>query len=167
MRQFITFNSSHGYADDVQLKLSTKVENLNEAIHDVNQDLTSISNYCRNSSLNINEKKCFYIVIGTKPAIKKVDDLVLSDMLINNKIIKRVKHVRNLGLTYDEVLSWRKHINVIIGRAITKFKDINRHKRFLNEESKIILCNSFILSQFNFGDLVYMNIDMYLQKRIQ
>ena len=167
MRQFIEFNSSHGYADDVQLKVSTKIENINEAIHEVNKDLTSIGTYCRNSALTINEKKCYYMLIGTKPAIKKIDDLALDDMLINNKIIKRVKHVRNLGLNYDEVLSWRKHINIIIGRAISKFKDINRYKKFLNEESKKLLCDSLILSQFNFGDLVYLNIDMYLQKKIQ
>ena len=93
--------------------------------------------------------------------------MILDDMLINNKIIKRVKHVRNLGLTFDEVLSWRRHINIIIGRAIAKFKDLNRYKRFLNEESKKLLCDALILSQFNFCDLVYMNIDMYLQRRIQ
>lgn len=167
MRQFIFFNSSHGYADDAQLKISTKVENINEAINEVNQDLSSISTYCRNSALTINEKKCYYMVIGTKPAIRKVDDMILNDMLINNKVIKRVKHVRNLGLTYDEVLSWRKDINIRIGRAIAKFKDINRYKKFLNEESKKILCESLILSQFSFGDLVYMNIDLYLQKKIQ
>ena len=32
---------------------------------------------------------------------------------------------------------------------------------------KKILCDSLILSQFSFGDLVYMNIDIYLQKKIQ
>ena len=167
MRQFVVFNSSHGYADDVQFEISSNVENINEAIHQVNQDLTSISSYCRNSALTINEKKCFYMVIGTKPAIKKVDAMVLDDMIINNKIIKRVKYVRNLGLTYDEVLSWRRHVNNIIGRAIAKFKDLNKYKKFLNEESKKLLCDSLILSLFNFGDVVYMNIDLYLQKKIQ
>ena len=167
MRQFVVFNSSHGYADDVQFEISSNVENINEAIHQVNQDLTSISSYCRNSALTINEKKCFYMVIGTKPAIKKVDAMVLDGMIINNKIIKRVKYVRNLGLTYDEVLSWRRHVNNIIGRAIAKFKDLNKYKKFLNEESKKLLCDSLILSLFNFGDVVYMNIDLYLQKKIQ
>ena len=107
------------------------------------------------------------MVIGTKHAIRKVDDLILNEMLINNKVIKRVKHVRNLGLNFDEVLSWRRHINIIIGRAIAKFKDISRYKKFLNEKSKKLLCEALILSQFNFGDLVYLNIDMYLQRKIQ
>ena len=167
MRQFTEFVSSHGYADDTQLKLSTKVENINEAINEINQDLSSISNYCRKSALNINERKCYYMILGTKPAIRRVDDMVLNDMLINGKTIKRVKHVRNLGLNYDEVLSWRKHINIIFGKAIANFKNVSRFKKFLNEESKKILSESLILSHFSFGDIVYLNVDVYLQRRIQ
>ena len=107
------------------------------------------------------------MIIGSKPAVRKLDSMVLDDMIINNKIIKRVKYVRNLGLTFDEVLSWRRHVNNIIGSAIAKFKDLSRYKKFLNEESKKILCDSLILSLFNFGDVVYLNIDKYLQKKIQ
>lgn len=167
MRQFIVFSSSHGYADDVQLKINTKIENINDAIGDVNQDLSSIATYCRNSALTINEKKCFYMIIGSKPAMRKVNDLVLADMLINNKKIKRENYLRNLGLNYDEVLSWRRHTNIIVGRSIFNFKDLNLYKKFLNEDSKKILCDALVLSQFNYGDVVYSNIDMYLQKKIQ
>ena len=107
------------------------------------------------------------MVIGTKPAVRRVDSMILDDMIINNKIIKRVKYVRNLGLTFDEVLSWRRHVNNIIGRAIAKFKDLSRYKKFLNEDSKKLLCDSLILSLFNFGDVVYLNIDKYLQKKFK
>ena len=107
------------------------------------------------------------MIIGSKPAVRKLDSMVLDDMIINNKIIKRVKYVRNLGLTFDEVLSWRRHVNNIIGSAIAKFKDLSRYKKFLNEESKKLLCDSLILSLFNFGDVVYLNIDKYLQKKFK
>jgi hypothetical protein len=30
-----------------------------------------------------------------------------------------------------------------------------------------MLCDSLILSQFGFGDIVYMNVDLYLQRKIQ
>ena len=133
MRQIISFNSHHGYADDVQLNKGSTVENINNSITEINQDLSSISTYCRNSALTINEKKCHFMIIGTKPALKKIDDINLIDMVINNKIIKREKHLRNLGLNYDEVLSWRRHINILVGRAISKFKDLNKFLKFLNE----------------------------------
>ena len=167
VRQFVEFSSSHGYADDIQLKINTKVDEVNEAIHKVNKDLDSISTYCKNNALKINESKCYFIAIGTKPGIKKLDNILLDEVLINNKTIKRVKSIRNLGLTFDEILSWRRHVNNMIGSAIAKFKDLNKLKKFLNADSKKILANSLILSYFNFCDMVYMNIDMYLKKRIQ
>ena len=87
--------------------------------------------------------------------------MVLVDMVINDKVIKRIKFARNLGLNYDEVLSWRRHINILIGRAIGKFKDLNRHKKFLTEESKKLLCDSIILSLF----FVFLQDSlMYIQK---
>ena len=47
------------------------------------------------------------------------------------------------------------------------FFQINRYKKFLNKESKIILCDSIILSQFNYCDVVYSNLDKYLKDKIQ
>ena len=68
----LSFPSIHGYADDIQLKINTKVDDVNVAIQKVNKDLNSISTYCRNNALKINESKCYFITIGTKPAIKKI-----------------------------------------------------------------------------------------------
>ena len=167
MRQYITSFSSHQYADDLQMHKNTKIETVNETIKEANLDLTAISKYCKNSALTINEKKSYAIFIGSRPAIRKLDNLALDNIIINNKIIKRVSHVRNLGLTMDEVLSWRRHVNLMIGRAIGKIKNLCRFKKFLNEKSKQLLCESLVLSQFHFGDIVYMNIDLIAQKKIQ
>ena len=105
--------------------------------------------------------------MGSKQSIQKIDNIALDNIVINNKIIKRVNHVRNLGLTFDEVLSWRRHVNLIIGRAIGKIKNLSRYNKFLNEKSKKLLCDSLVLSQFSFGDTVYLNIDKIAQKKIQ
>ena len=120
MRQYITSFSYHEYADDLQLHKNTKIERVNETILEANTDLMTISTYCKQSALTINEKKCYAIFIGSKQSIRKIDNLALDNIVINIKIIKRVNHVRNLGLTFDEVLSWRRHVNLVIGRAISK-----------------------------------------------
>jgi hypothetical protein len=82
--------------------------------------------------------------------------------------VKRVDHIKkNLGLTYDEILSWRKHVNLCISRAMGNFICISRFKKFLSAEAKTILCESMVLSQFNFCDVAYLSIDFYLRKKIQ
>ena len=37
----------------------------------------------------------------------------------------------------------------------------------MNKEAKIILCESVVLSQFNYCDIVYSNMDNYLKEKIQ
>ena len=167
MRQYINFSSSHTYADDTQLKISSKIENINSAISDVNKDLQSIGTFCTNNALRINTDKSYLLILGTKPAMKALNNFRIDELKINGEKIKRVKSTRNLGLTFDEVLSWRPHINKVIGCAISRFKDLYRHKKFLNFQAKKILADSLILSYFNFCDMVYMNMDEYLKRRIQ
>ena len=166
VRQYVEFSSSHGYADDTQLKIHTKIENINEAIQKANKDLQSIGTYCRNNALRINEDKCYLLITGTRPAIRALETKQIDPLFINGIKIDRVRSARNLGLTFDEVLSWRPHINKVIGCAISRIKDLFRFKNFLNQQSKKILCDSLVLSYFNFCDIVYLNMDEYLKKRI-
>ena len=117
--------------------------------------------------MRLNESKCKYMFIGTKPGIKKLDSLILGDLQINNTNMERVREAKVLGVTIDEVLSWRKQVNLCISKAMSNFFQICRYKKFLNREAKIILCESIVLSQFNYCDIVYSNMDKYLKDKIQ
>ena len=105
--------------------------------------------------------------IGSKPAIKNLNSMELDPLKIDGTILERVTVAKNLGVTFDEVLSWIKHINLNISKAVGSFINLSRFKRFLNPESKVLLCESIVLSRFNYCDAVYQNIDLYLQKKIQ
>ena len=70
-------------------------------------------------------------------------------------------------MTYDEVLSWRKQVNLGISRAMGNFFQLSRFKKFLNKQAKIVLCESIVLSQFNYCDIVYSSMDKYLKQKIQ
>ena len=104
--------------------------------------------------------------IGSRPAIKKLGDTVLNDISIDGNKLERVKVAKNLGITFDEVLSSRKHTNLNISKAMGAFINLARFKRFLNTKSKQLLCESLVLSRFNYCDVVYLNIDMNLQRKI-
>ena len=54
-----------------------------------------------------------------------------------------------------------------ISKAVGSFINLSRFKRFLNTKSKSLLCESIVLSRFNYCDSVYQNIDMCLQRKIQ
>ena len=167
MRNCIWEGSYHMYADDTQLYFSSDVNKANETIAKANVVLENISQYCVNNVLKLNENKCHWMFIGSKPAIKKLDSMNLNPIVINNTIVKRVKYAKNLGVTFDEVLSWRKHINICISKAMGVFLQFSRYKYFLMGESKKLLCESLVLSKFNYCDAVYINLDTSLQLKIQ
>ena len=92
---------------------------------------------------------------------------IVDPIIINGKIIKRVPFAKSLGIRYDEVLSWRKQVNVCIGRAISKFREFSHYKNMLSFEAKKVLCETLILVQFHYADIVYMNMTKVLQYKIQ
>ena len=87
--------------------------------------------------------------------------------MIDNKVIERKTHVKNLGITFDEVLSWTKHVNILVGKAYGKLKLAYRSKKNLSRDAKINLCEYYVLSHFNYCDVVYQNMSDLLKLKIQ
>ena len=167
IRQHINFASHHSYADDLQLYKSFKPASVNDAIISMNRDLENVSEYCHNSALKINEDKCFYMIVGGSKTLSKIPYMPHVDILINKIPIQRVYEIRNLGITFDEVLSWRRQVARSVQKAMGNFITISRYKKFLTQESKIILVESVILSMFNFGNVLQLNISQQSQNKIQ
>ena len=161
------WDGSYQYADDTDLLFETSIEEMDETIAKANNVLDKIQTYCNDNFLNLNAGKTKYMFIGSKPGIKKLETVKINDLKIDGTILERVKLSKNLGVTFDEVLSWVKHINLNISKAVGSFINLSRFKRFLNEKSKILLCESIVLSRFNYCDAVYMNIDNFVQRKIQ
>ena len=167
IRQHINFASHHSYADDLQLYKSFKPAFVNDTIISMNKDLEKVSEYCHNSALKINEEKCYFMIVGSSKSLSKMPHMPHVDIMINNIPIERVYSIRNLGITFDEVLSWRRQVARSIQKAMGNFITISRFKKFLTRESKIILVESVILSMFNFGDVLQLNVSQNLQNKIQ
>ena len=167
MRCHIWDGSYHQYADDTDLLFETSTDNVNDTIAKANNVLENVNTYCSDNFLMLNAGKTKYMFIGSRPSLKKLDSMALTDLKIKNTVLERVKVARNLGVNIDELLSWRKHINLNISSSVGSFINLSRFKRFLNTQSKVMLCDSIILSRFNYCDAVYQNIDMSLQKKVQ
>ena len=167
MRLTIWNGSYITYADDTNLYWESSIETIHETLNTANSVTSNISKYCIDNCLRLNNDKCKYMFLGTKYAINEVNLLNLSDIKVNNIVMERVDHVKILGVTFDEVLSWRKQVNLCIGKAMSNFFQLSRYKKFLNKEAKITLCDTIVLSQFNYCDIVYSNMDSYLKEKIQ
>ena len=157
----------HLYADDTQLYISGKVSDIVNLINNLNKDLKRIAEFSDNNCLRLNEGKSVYIILGSHQNIAKVNELVLPPVTINNKIIKRETTVRNLGITFNETMSWDTEINKCISRGYGKLKQAYRCKNFLNSKSKKIIVQSYLLSQFNYSAIILQNLTQAQMQRIQ
>ena len=167
MRVSIWNGSYITYADDTNIYWESTTDMINETINTANNVLDKVSNYCNNNMLRLNEGKCKFMILGSKNAIRKISEINLNNVTINNKNMERLHIARVLGVTMDEVLSWRKHVNLCIGKAMANFFQISRSSKFLEEKAKVNLCDSIVLSQFNYCDVVFSNMDKYLEQKIQ
>ena len=141
----------HLYADDTQLYYTCKVEDANATIEKINIDLENISNFSKRNCLKLNASKSKFIVIGSRQNLKKLKSTPLDDIKLGPDKIQREYAVKNLGILFDETMSWIKHVNLITARAYGKLKHVYRFKNFLSSKAKWNISETYILSQFNYG----------------
>ena len=157
----------HLYADDTQLYYTCKVEDANSTIAKINSDLENITNYSKRNCLKLNANKSKYIVIGSRPNLKKLKSVVLDEIKLGQDTIEREYAVKNLGVMFDEHFSWSNHVNLITAKAYGKLRQAFRFKNFLSPQAKWNLCETYILSQFNYGDIILQGMNNQLIHKIQ
>ena len=160
----------HLYADDTQLYLKTKVDYAVETIILINNDLERIANFSKMSFLKINEEKSKFLVIGSKNNLLKltnVKHIALAEITMNSQVIQRVVEAKNLGIVFDQYMSWNAHINGLISGAYFRLKLAYRYSNFLTEESKYRVTESYILALFNYASPVLQNLSYNLNQKIQ
>ena len=75
---------------------------------------------------------------------------------VNGKIIPCSDEVQLLGITIDNELKFKKHIEDLCKRASCKLYALRRIRGYLTVEKTRILANAFIDSQFNYAPLIWM-----------
>ena len=84
--------------------------------------------------------------------------MVLPPIIINHKPSKCESTVRNLGIIFDETMSWDPEINITISSGYLKLKQVYRFKNFLSKCSKKLIVQSYILSHFSYSSIILQNL---------
>ena len=92
---------------------------------------------------------------------------MLDDIKLGPDVIEREYAVKNLGIMFDETFSWSKHVNLITAKAYGKLTHAYRFKNFLSPQAKLHLSETYILSQFNYGDIILQGLSNQLSPKIQ
>ena len=90
------------YADDTCVTIAP--EKFADLSTDVKNELENISNWMRINKLSLKASKSEFMVVGHRRKLNRVGN-ELSNLVLNNAVIKRVEKIKYLGINIDEILN--------------------------------------------------------------
>ena len=101
------------------------------------------------NSMKANPGKFQFMVLGVK-------NIAPFKLNVNGKIIPWSNEVKLLGITIDNQLKFKKHIEELCKKSSYKLHALRRIRGYLTVEKARILAYAFIDSQFNYALLIWM-----------
>ena len=142
------------FADDTTILYSSS--DIVSKIPLVNRELTEVSNWFKANKLSVNATKTNYMIMGTQYMTSMEDDGVSNvDIILDNTKLQRVDNTKFLGVTIDENLSWKNHIDGITKTISRNIGMINKLKFFIPERILRTLYCTLVLPYINYGILIW------------
>ncbi|KAG7309384.1 hypothetical protein JYU34_005343 [Plutella xylostella] len=135
------------YADD--LKVFRKVNDVNDCLS-IQNDINKIANWCSNNMMSLNVKKCFVVSFTNKKT------KLMYSYQLSGHLLQRQSVVRDLGIYFDEQLTFRYHYENITGKANKLLGFIIRaSKHFKKYRSSIYLFQSLVRPILEYGSVIW------------
>ena len=165
----ITKCNSIQYADDTNIYINTKRENIMSSTAKIQTDVTNIMKWSTEKNLVFNAKKTKSIIFSTKQLsrIHHLDDPTIFNIYCNNTLLERVQHCRILGITFDQHLDWSCHVKNVIHSCYVTISTLKKMSRTAPFKIRKNLAQALILSKLDYGNTVYRNLPDYQFKRLQ
>ena len=144
---FIEKSEICNFADDNTLYSCDR--NLLHIKKNLTFDMKNISFWFTTNSLKANAGKFQFMILDRKNHRRQ-------RMVINSITVKESNDVILLGITIDDKLVFKKHIENLCRTAQYKFHALTRIRKYLTLDKAILLGNTFINSQFNYAPLIWM-----------
>lgn len=135
------------YADDLKI---FKTINSFEDCNLLQKDLTAVSHWCRNNLMYLNIDKCFVITFTNKR------NGIVNEYSINGQTLERSHVVKDLGILFDDKLTFREHYHHIVKKANQLLGFIFRStKDFKGTHSFLYLFTTLVRSVLEYGSPIW------------
>jgi aerobic-type carbon monoxide dehydrogenase small subunit (CoxS/CutS family) len=156
--------SYHLYADDTQLYLTCKPEEVDCAVEKLEDIIASVQSWMCKHHLKLNSDKTEFLVISSKPVSKKLKPV---HMNINSHIIEPTSMARNIGVIMDSHMSMESHVSSICKAAYFHIRNISRLKKYLDKDSLETIIHAFISSKLDYCNSLLCGISAAQLSRLQ
>ena len=142
----IKYSKLQLFADDTITSLSGK--NLHVLFDLLKKELRLMMKWFTANKLSLNFDKTFYSIFHSrKTSVCNVFD----SMTIAGETIERKKSAKYLGLTFDEVLSWRHHTEKLLSDLSKYFYLFYNLRKVIPYKFKLQLFNAYVYSKVSYG----------------
>ena len=143
------------FADDTNIFVAA--DSISQVYKVANKVLEAVCKYMEVNLLHINVKKCCYMYFSPfkRPKNDEASELDTHTLNINSIIINRVSHTKFLGVTIDDKLSWKPHINMLNKKLRSICGRIYRIKNFLPESLYKQIYHSLFESHLSYAISVW------------
>uniref|UniRef100_A0A674MAK8 Reverse transcriptase domain-containing protein n=1 Tax=Takifugu rubripes TaxID=31033 RepID=A0A674MAK8_TAKRU len=135
----------HCYADDTQLYLSMKPEETEQLVK-LQTCLKDIKSWMSSNFLLLNSGKTEVMVCGPEPLRDRSENIITLDGVSLTSSLS----VRNLGVTFDQNLSFNSHIKTISRGAFFHLWNITRIRKLLMRHNAKKLVHAFVTSRLGY-----------------
>ena len=147
------------YADDTTIYFDLKDFEKDNLEQQINDELKRVNIWLKLNKLTLNTTKTKSMVFHKKQ--KQIEILHFS---IDGEVIENVSSFNFIGITLDESLTWKNHIDLIKNKISKTTGVFYRLAKTFPEEILVTLYNSLIASHLNYGILAWGIVATRLEK---
>ena len=136
------------FADDNSIYASGTSQE--EICSKLEKEMKIAMTWFQDNSMGANPKKIQFMILGTKKLPKKC-------LNINGNKCMSTTLVTLLGIKIDWKLNFNKHVTFLCEKANSRAKALHRLRTVLSIKQKLVLYNSFIMSNFNYCPVIWMH----------
>ena len=133
----------------------------------LNEDLEALQNWTFSHGLFLNPDKSYSMIIGHPQIFYKYNRPSTSSLVLQDKQIPFCSTVRNLGVIFDEHLSWDPHVTSVCQKVFSILNMLNRFRTLFTTTLKQRLVEALLLPHLDYCDVVYSSINAKLVSKLQ
>ena len=143
---------------------NAKLEHLTEIYSLI--ELLESNRWLLANKLSLNIAKTEFMVIGSRRRLATFDDHELC-VTVNGASVKQVKSAKTLGITLDENLTWRNHVDAITKKISSGIGALKRVRGLIDQETANRAYQGFIEPYFSYCAPVWDGLGNTLSDRLQ
>ena len=153
------------FADDTQLFLSFSAADFSFNITHLEQTVSKVSDWMSANFLSLNPSKTEFLLIGLPQQLKKINNPKIH--LPNGVVLSPVTSARNLGVIFDNNITFSQHISSVSKSCFYHIRDLRRIRNTIDRSTACTIATSLVHSKVDYCNSLFLNLPSSQTNRLQ